>query len=69
MSIKSDLKRDGVEVVKKLDTLKINFIAQQFFYCKECIWLYIWDSAANSGNPVYYYLLYWLLDTRGIYMD
>ena len=28
MSIKSDLKKDGIEVVEKLDTLKINSIAQ-----------------------------------------
>ena len=27
MSIESDLKRDGIEVVEKLDTLKINSIA------------------------------------------
>ena len=28
MSIKSDLKKDGIEVTEKLDTLKINSIAR-----------------------------------------
>ena len=28
MSIESDLKKDGIEVVEKLDTLKINSIAR-----------------------------------------
>ena len=28
MSIKSDLKKDGIEVTQKLDTLKINSIAK-----------------------------------------
>ena len=28
MSIESDLKRDGIEVLKKLDQLKINSIAK-----------------------------------------
>ena len=28
MSIKSDLKKDGIEIIEKLDTLKINSIAK-----------------------------------------
>ena len=28
MSVESDLKKDGIEVIKKLDTLKINSIAK-----------------------------------------
>ena len=29
MSIESDLKKDGIEVLQKLDTLKINSIARK----------------------------------------
>ena len=29
MSIESDLRKDGIEVIKKLDTLKVNSIARR----------------------------------------
>ena len=32
MSIESDLRKDGIEVIKKIDTLKINSIARTSFY-------------------------------------
>ena len=42
MSVESDLRKDGIEVIKKLDTLRINSIARfiykiikiKYVYCK-----------------------------------